>query len=44
MHTIDTVRIPWFGLLNRAKEHFVEAERIGTVLFDNHIRIHNVEH
>ena len=36
MYTINTVGIPRLALFYRAEEHFVHAERIGTVLFNKH--------
>ena len=44
VHAVDAVRIPRFGLLDRTEEHFIETKCIGTVLFDNHIRIHDIVH
>ncbi len=44
VYTVDTVRIPRFGLFYRAEEHFVHTKRVGTVFLDNHIRIDYVEH
>ena len=44
MYAIYSVRIPRFGLFNRSEEHFVHTECIGTVFFNNHIRIYHIEH
>ena len=44
MHAVDTVRIPRFALLERSEEHFVHPQRIGTVIFNDMIGIHHIEH
>ena len=31
-------------MLQRAEEHLIETKRIGTILIDDHIRVHYVEH
>ena len=44
VYTVDTIRIPRFGLFYRAEEHFVHTKCVRTVFLDNHIRVDNVEH
>ena len=44
VYTVDAVRIPRFGKLQRPQEHLVQPKRICTVVFHNHIGIHHVKH
>ena len=44
MATVDTVGIPWFRLFYRTQEHLIEAQGVGTILLDNHIRVDHIEH
>ena len=44
MATVDTVGIPRLAGLYRTQEHFIETQGVGTILLDNHIWIHHVEH
>jgi len=44
MYPVDTVRIPRFALLERAEEHLVHTQRIGTVIFHDVVGIDNIEH
>ena len=44
MATVDAVGVPWFRLLDRTKEHLVEAKRVGTVFLNNHVGVDNIEH
>ena len=44
MATVDTVGIPRLAGFYRTQEHFVETQGISTILLDNHIWIHHVEH
>ncbi len=42
--TVDTVGIPRLACLHRTQEHLVETQGVSTVLLDNHIWVHHVEH
>ena len=44
MATVNAVGVPRLALLYRAEEHLVETQGVGTVFFDNHVGIDNVEH
>ena len=44
VHTVDSLGVPRLALLQRAQEHFVEAESVGSVGVAYIVRIHHVEH
>ena len=44
MATIDAVGVPRLAGFYRTEEHFIQAKRVGTILFDDHIGINHVEH
>ena len=44
VYTVDTVRIPGFGLFYGTEEHFVHTKCVRTIFFHNHIGIDDVEH
>ena len=42
--TIDTIGVPRLRLFYRTQEHLVETQGVSTILLDNHIWVHYVEH
>src|SRR5690606_31517307 len=42
MNTCNTRCIPWLGLLQRPKEHFIHTQSIGTILLNNVVRIYHI--
>jgi hypothetical protein len=39
---LDALHLPWLHLFERAHEHFVEAQRVGTVFSNHVIGVHHV--
>ena len=44
MATVDAVGVPWLALFHGSEEHLIEAERVGTITFYDHVGIDHVEH
>ncbi|MNK99473.1 hypothetical protein D3C87_1198680 [compost metagenome] len=42
-HPFNTIRIPWFALLQRAQKHFIHPQGISSIAFNQHIRVYHVE-
>ena len=43
-HAVDSLGVPRLALLERSKEHFVEAKGVGAVFFNNIIGIYHIIH
>ena len=41
---VDAVGVPRFALFHGPEEHFIQPQGVGTVLFDNHIGVNDIEH
>ena len=44
VYTVNTIGVPRLGLLDRAQEHLIETQGVGSIFLDNHIGVDHVEH